>query len=500
MPRHDSARLLEEYSSQLQQLRTGLPERFHATLDKLIPQLPDLFAEDWPLQPYHNDLFENNLHVCKATGRLVGVCDWRSAELGPFGMSLGGLETMLGTLTTTAPAFWRYHPNHQELREQFWTTFYDRLGGASDTRKRRIEAARLIGLFLTHGFQDGHPATEDSKDLDFLARWFSIDSFGVLSCPSPLKGRDISPKLLPDMAVYIVENGQTELVAVEVGDFAKARAPTTELELVWGPAEKLTVVLPLDRTAKGFSNPIRTGWNVKDGVPENVDADPPKGQHWNEATKLDGTKTHKVHVTASSPSPLSFSMPPLSARAPSSRSEVFAVPVACCCSPNSCLSQVVYVTVPARTSLTLRGDNYTLPLPHGSCSRGGSICRPNLLNTYRYSRPNQWLRSHHSIPRPYPRWTHSSQTVQPQTQRLSATSSSRSISVARHAGRVPGRLQLHRLRWKGWQRGRPISTRARPCRTQKRHCSRRSLARTQVLSRATTAAGTVRTPEAYSMP
>ena len=163
----DSTGLFEKYSSQLQQLREGLPKRFHPTLDNLIPQLPGLFAKDWRLAPNHKDLFENNIHVDTATGKLVGICDWRSAEISPFGMSLGGLETMLGTLTTTGDC-WSYHPNHQELRGQFWTTFYKCLGGASDEQKRRIEAARLIGLFLANSFQNGHPATEDSEDLRFL--------------------------------------------------------------------------------------------------------------------------------------------------------------------------------------------------------------------------------------------------------------------------------------------------------------------------------------------
>lgn len=101
MIRPDPVQLLDDYSSQLQQLRQGLPERFHSTLDHLLPQLPDLFAEGWPLVPNHTDLLGNNIHVDTTTGRIVGICDWRDATVGPFGMSLGGLETMLGTPITT---------------------------------------------------------------------------------------------------------------------------------------------------------------------------------------------------------------------------------------------------------------------------------------------------------------------------------------------------------------------------------------------------------------
>lgn len=167
MARSESEQLLCRYLTQLQQLREGLPGRFHSKLDEIIPQLPGLFAEGWPIVPNHTDLLENNIHVDAATGRIKGICDWGGAEISPFGMSLGGLETMLGTATIGGDC-WRYHPNHQELRNHFWTQFYSLLGGASDEQKRLIEVARLAGLFLDNGFQQGIPATEESEDLRFL--------------------------------------------------------------------------------------------------------------------------------------------------------------------------------------------------------------------------------------------------------------------------------------------------------------------------------------------
>ena len=167
MTRPDPYQLYHQYLTQLQQLREGLPERFHSTLDAIIPQLPDLFAENWPLVPNHTDLLENNIHVDKATGRIMGICDWREAQVSPFGMSLGGLETMLETPVTSGD-HWRYHPNHQELRDLFGARFYYHLGGASDQQKRRIETARLIGLFLANSFEQGRPATEGSEELLYL--------------------------------------------------------------------------------------------------------------------------------------------------------------------------------------------------------------------------------------------------------------------------------------------------------------------------------------------
>jgi hypothetical protein len=51
MSKPDRGQLLQVYLSRLQQLREGLPHRFHATLNTLIPQLPNIFDQSWPLVP-----------------------------------------------------------------------------------------------------------------------------------------------------------------------------------------------------------------------------------------------------------------------------------------------------------------------------------------------------------------------------------------------------------------------------------------------------------------
>jgi hypothetical protein len=53
-------------------------------------KLPGLCNSDWRLVPNHTDLLENNIHVNTKTG----ICDWKDTAIGPFGESLGGLETM----------------------------------------------------------------------------------------------------------------------------------------------------------------------------------------------------------------------------------------------------------------------------------------------------------------------------------------------------------------------------------------------------------------------
>ncbi|KAM0525684.1 hypothetical protein ACHAPE_000395 [Trichoderma viride] len=163
--------LLENYSSQLRQLHDGLPMRFRSTLDHLINRLPDLFVEDWPLVPNHIDLLENNIHVDRSTGQIMGICDWKDTEISPFGMSLGGLEAMLGIWKMKQG--WCYHANQQALRAHFWGAFYNSMGHTSVKQKELINLARLVGIFLANGFElDGNenkvPASEGNHDLQYL--------------------------------------------------------------------------------------------------------------------------------------------------------------------------------------------------------------------------------------------------------------------------------------------------------------------------------------------
>ncbi|KAG8726747.1 hypothetical protein FRC10_006792 [Ceratobasidium sp. 414] len=147
----DRNTLCKEYSAGLLNLRQGLPERFHPMLDMLISKLPRLFENSWPLVPQHTDLLENNIHVDKQTGRITGICDWKDTVIGPFGVSLGSLETMLGIRTWKEG--WVYHANQQELRDLFWDSFYKAMGDVSEEQKELIETARLVGLFLDNGFK-----------------------------------------------------------------------------------------------------------------------------------------------------------------------------------------------------------------------------------------------------------------------------------------------------------------------------------------------------------
>lgn len=151
-------------------LRDGLPKRFRKDLEYVISQLPHLFDENWPQVPNHVDLLENNIHVNQTTGLVTGICDWPEAVDGPFGMSLGGLETMLG-IHRVKRGFC-YHSKQQHLRELFYQSLEQAIGFASDDSRERMHVATLVGLFLANGFKYTErskvPAEEGSADLAYL--------------------------------------------------------------------------------------------------------------------------------------------------------------------------------------------------------------------------------------------------------------------------------------------------------------------------------------------
>ena len=121
--------------------------------------------------PNHTDLLENNIHVHRETGHITGICDWKDATIGPFGRSLGGLETLLGIRTREDGC--HYHANQGELRDTFWKGLYSAMGPVSRKNMDRIEDARLIGILLDNGFvyvndKDQVPVSEGSFSLKYL--------------------------------------------------------------------------------------------------------------------------------------------------------------------------------------------------------------------------------------------------------------------------------------------------------------------------------------------
>jgi len=153
MPVPDRKSLYSEYLSDLEQLSKGLPKRFRPVLNGLIERLPYLLAVDWRLVANHIDLLENNIHVDLSAGYLMGVVDWAGAQVGPFGMSLGGVENMLGIAKRDLSH--AYHANHHELRELFYNELQLAIwGGPAPVEDRqRLDDARLMGLFFVNSWR-----------------------------------------------------------------------------------------------------------------------------------------------------------------------------------------------------------------------------------------------------------------------------------------------------------------------------------------------------------
>ncbi|KAL2877653.1 hypothetical protein SGCOL_006990 [Colletotrichum sp. CLE4] len=90
-------------------------------------------------------------------------------------------------------------------------------------------------------------------------------------------------------------NDATNLITLDCGLFELCAEPTTEIELRYGSTDA-TITVPISACIREGGTNIPTGWKAAGDLAGAQDSTPPPGQHWNESTKPDGTKTHKVHV------------------------------------------------------------------------------------------------------------------------------------------------------------------------------------------------------------
>ncbi|KAL3587855.1 hypothetical protein FPOAC2_13754 [Fusarium poae] len=158
-----------EYQWRFERLSQVLPLRYQQNLKRVRVGLPLLFASSYPMVLNHGDLSEMNILVDPLTGRITGVIDWAEAKICPFGISLWGLENILGSMDSQG---WRYHLHHCSLRAQFWRTFEEAVGGVSEDDRQAIQIARMAGLFLQYGFTwedgGGEPVKEGTASFMYL--------------------------------------------------------------------------------------------------------------------------------------------------------------------------------------------------------------------------------------------------------------------------------------------------------------------------------------------
>ena len=161
MPSATSKSLQLEYARKLGILAQSLPPRFASRLRQAHSELSSLFAPTYPLVVTHGDLCEMNIIVDSDNGHVTGIIDWAEGQILPFGISLWGLENVLGSMGRDG---WQYREDHQDLRDLFWESFYNAVGQISEADRFTITAAMIIGLFFRYGFSWDEGARERPVD------------------------------------------------------------------------------------------------------------------------------------------------------------------------------------------------------------------------------------------------------------------------------------------------------------------------------------------------
>ncbi|KAF3492324.1 uncharacterized protein GIQ15_01841 [Arthroderma uncinatum] len=141
--------LQSNYDRKLEQLSKSMPPYLTLAILTARTELDLLFGSDFRCALCHGDLNEMNLLVDEETGDLTGVIDWAEASIQPFGLSLWGLETLLGFSDKDG---WHYYGASNSLEEAFWTTFHYEVGSISEDDKKLIDISRRVGVLLRYGF------------------------------------------------------------------------------------------------------------------------------------------------------------------------------------------------------------------------------------------------------------------------------------------------------------------------------------------------------------
>jgi len=160
--------------SRLRSLLMKLPARFRSTAGRLLRNIHQVEALPWVLT--HGDITSGNIMINPVSGHLLGLVDWAEAEYLPFGISLYGLEEILGEITATG---FRYHPNANDLRQLFWDELRKEILALYESHIfEGVQLARDLGVLLWHGiaFDNGaiDRVVQEGKDLEEVLR---LDAF-----------------------------------------------------------------------------------------------------------------------------------------------------------------------------------------------------------------------------------------------------------------------------------------------------------------------------------
>ncbi|EJP64900.1 uncharacterized protein BBA_06075 [Beauveria bassiana ARSEF 2860] len=143
-PPRARATLQIEYLAALEKLSHALPDRFGADVERAREAVWRLFGGDWPMVVNNPQVTRSNVHVADdESGALLGLVAWGTAEVGPWGMMVPGIETLLGHMSYGGT--WTRVDGYATLRRLFYDELGRELGGLED---ERLDGVYALGLLL----------------------------------------------------------------------------------------------------------------------------------------------------------------------------------------------------------------------------------------------------------------------------------------------------------------------------------------------------------------
>ncbi|PSR94238.1 hypothetical protein BD289DRAFT_427803 [Coniella lustricola] len=191
----------------LKQMSIRLPQRFRPLALTILHRLDQVMELPWVLT--HGDLVPSNIMVqqprrhhrhsssTEAVITMTGLLDWAEAEWLPFGVSLYGLDELLGKVDDSSGQF-AYYPQARELYDYFWTCLgqvmleYD-VSQGSEFRSV-LDASHAIGFLLWHGiaFDNGklNRVVDEVEDGQEVGRLDLFLDSGFVNLVAPSKVDD----------------------------------------------------------------------------------------------------------------------------------------------------------------------------------------------------------------------------------------------------------------------------------------------------------------------
>ncbi|GAM89997.1 hypothetical protein ANO11243_080370 [Dothideomycetidae sp. 11243] len=159
----------QKMHARLLTMQQSLPIRFQKAIVQTLSDLHCLYQVDFPQTLAHGDLCMMNIMVDPQSGGLNGIIDWAAASIGPFGLGLYGLDSLLGTMDSKG---WHYHADAVAIEDSFWRAFRDSVGLIHHNDVCRIKIGRTLGILLRYGYtwdvtlQDIRPLNDQDADSD----------------------------------------------------------------------------------------------------------------------------------------------------------------------------------------------------------------------------------------------------------------------------------------------------------------------------------------------